>query len=376
MTAKIRKFLEECHPDTPCLVVDLDVVAQRFHDLRRALPCAEIYYAMKANPAREVVSLLHSLGAYFDTASIYEIEACLDVGVGPDRIAFGNTVKKQRDIVRAYEYGVRLFAFDSRAELSKLASAAPGADVYCRVFMDGAGSDWPLSRKFGCEPAQAAGMLEEAGYAGLVPAGVSFHVGSQQRDPRQWDVAIKQCAAIFDELSTRGVELSLLNIGGGFPASYRQPIKSVDVYGVEIRDAMVRHFGNRPPRIIAEPGRYIAGDAGIIQTEVVLVAEKSREPDKRWIFLDIGKFGGLPETFEEAIQYRITTPHDGSPGGPVVLAGPTCDEVDVLYAAAGYTLPLDLTAGDRIEIHSAGAYTATYSAVGFNGFPPLSEYYI
>ena len=139
---------------------------------------------------------------------------------------------------------------------------------------------------------------------------------------------------------------------------------------------MVRHFGNRPPRIIAEPGRYIAGDAGIIQTEVVLVAEKSREPDKRWIFLDIGKFGGLPETFEEAIQYRITTPHDGSPGGPVVLAGPTCDEVDVLYAAAGYTLPLDLTAGDRIEIHSAGAYTATYSAVGFNGFPPLSEYYI
>ena len=376
MTVKIRKFLEERQPDTPCLVVDLDVIVQRYADLVRALPNAEIFYAMKANPAKEVISLLHGLGACFDTASIFEIEACLDLGIGPERMAFGNTVKKERDIARAYEYGVRLFAFDSRAELSKLASAAPGADVCCRVFMDGAGSDWPLSRKFGCEPMQAVEMLKEAGDAGLVPAGVSFHVGSQQRDPGQWDVAIEQCAAVFEQLSQSGVELTLLNIGGGFPASYRQPIESADAYGAGIRDSLVRHFGNRPPRIIAEPGRYIAGDAGIIQTEVVLVAEKSREPDRRWIFLDVGKFGGLPETFEEAIQYRITTPHDGGPEGPVVLAGPTCDEVDVLYDAAGYTLPLVLAAGDRIEILSAGAYTATYSAIGFNGFPPLSEYYI
>ncbi|MGB0631987.1 MAG: type III PLP-dependent enzyme [Alphaproteobacteria bacterium] len=376
MTVKIRKFLQDRQPDTPCLIVDLDVVAQRYSDLARVLPGADIYYAMKANPAREVVSLVHSLGARFDTASIHEIEACLDLGIGPDRIAFGNTVKKQRDIARAYEHGVRLFAFDSRAELAKLAAAAPDADVYCRVYMDGAGSDWPLSRKFGCDPAQAIEMLIEAGDAGLIPVGVSFHVGSQQRNPRQWDDAIRQCALIFEELARAGVTLTLMNIGGGFPASYRQAIEPVDTYGGEIRDALIRHFGNRPPRIIAEPGRYIAGDAGIIQTEVVLVAEKSREPGRRWIFLDVGKFGGLPETFEEAIQYRITTPHDGGPVGPVVLAGPTCDEVDVLYDSAGYTLPLDLAAGDRIEILSTGAYTATYSAVGFNGFPPLSEYYI
>ena len=376
MTARIRKFLEERQPDTPCLVVDLDVVTQRFDDLRRALPGAEIYYAMKANPAREILTRLHALGAHFDTASIYEIEACLDVGIGPDRIAFGNTVKKARDIAQAFDHGVRLFALDSRAELAKLAKAAPGADVYCRVFTDGAGSDWPLSRKFGCEPHQAVDMLKEAGDRGLVPAGVSFHVGSQQRNPRQWDVAIEQSAAIFEELSRAGIELSLLNIGGGFPATYRHSTDPVAAYGVEIRDSLVRHFGNRPPRVLAEPGRYISGDAGIIQSEVVLVAEKSREPDRRWIFLDIGKFGGLPETFEEAIQYRITTPHDGGPEGPVVLAGPTCDEVDVLYDSAGYTLPLDLAVGDKIEIHSTGAYTATYSAVGFNGFPPLSEYYI
>ncbi len=376
MTAKIRKFLQGRQPETPCLVVDLDVVSDRYAELSRALPGAEIFYAMKANPAREILSLLHALGSQFDTASIHEIKACLDLGIGPDRIAFGNTVKKSCDIARAHEYGIRLFAFDSRAEMAKLATAAPGAYVYCRVFMDGAGSDWPLSRKFGCEPDQAVEMLRDAGDAGLVPAGVSFHVGSQQRNPRQWDAAIKRCAVIFEQMSRIGIELNLLNIGGGFPASYRQATETVETYGAGIRDALVRHFGNRPPRVIAEPGRYVAGDAGMIQTEVVLVAEKSREPDRRWIFLDVGKFGGLPETFEEAIQYRITTPHDGGPEGPVVLAGPTCDEVDVLYDAAGYTLPLDLAVGDKIEILSTGAYTATYSAVGFNGFPPLSEYYI
>ena len=376
MTDKIRHFLAERQPDTPCLVVDLDVVAQRYTDLVRVLPGAEIYYAMKANPAREILSLLNSLGGRFDAASIHEIETCLDLGIGAERIAFGNTIKKERDIARAYDYGVRLFAFDSRAELSKLSEAAPGSDVYCRVFMDGDGSDWPLSRKFGCDPVQAKAMLLDARDAGMHPVGLSFHVGSQQRNPRVWDVAIEQCAKIFEKLAKSNLELTMLNIGGGFPATYRQSTEPVESYGKEIRDALVRHFGNWPPRVIAEPGRYIAGDAGIIQTEIVLVAEKSREPGRRWIFLDVGKFGGLPETLDEAIQYRITTPYDGGVAGAAVLAGPTCDEVDILYDISGYRLPLDLAAGDRIEILSTGAYTATYSSVGFNGFPPLSEYYI
>jgi len=376
MTDKIRKFLDERRPDTPCLVVDLDVIAQNYRDLERALPQADIFYAVKANPAKEVLSTLLSLGAFFDTASIYEIETCLDIGASPDRIAYGNTIKKARDIAKAFDHGVDLFAFDSRAELAKLKTEAPGASVFCRMFMDGAGADWPLSRKFGCDPDLAVELMRRAADDGLKPAGVSFHVGSQQRDLTQWDVAIERAAMVFSTLCARGVELELVNIGGGFPARYRQEIEPTENYGEAIRASIVKHFGNRPPRVIAEPGRSIAGDAGIIQTEVVLVAEKSREPDRRWVFLDIGKFGGLPETFEEAIQYRITTPHDGEPMGPVVLAGPTCDEVDVMYDAAGYTLPLALESGDLIEILSAGAYTATYSSVGFNGFPPLSEYYI
>lgn len=376
MTEKIRKFLDERRPDTPCLVVDLDVISKNYRDLERVLPQAEIFYAVKANPAKQVLSKLLALGSRFDTASIHEIETCLDIGAPPERIAYGNTIKKSRDIAKAFDHGIRLFAFDSRAELSKLVAHAPGAGVFCRIFMEGAGADWPLSRKFGCEADLAVELLCRAADEGLVPEGVSFHVGSQQRDLAQWDLAIERAAMVFSELGTRGIELELMNIGGGFPASYRQNIEQIDDYGEAIRAAIIKHFGNRPPRIIAEPGRSIAGDAGIIQTEVVLIAEKSREPDRRWVFVDVGKFGGLPETFEEAIQYRVTTPHDGGPVGPVVLAGPTCDEVDVLYDAAGYTLPLALQDGDRIEFLSAGAYTATYASVGFNGFPPLSEYYI
>lgn len=376
MSEKIQKFLRERRPNTPCLVVDLDIISKRYADMDQALPGAQIYYAMKANPAREVLNRLHTLGAHFDTASIFEIEACLDIGIRADRVAFGNTIKKQKDIARAHDYGVSLFAFDSWAELEKISQAAPGAEVYCRMHVEGGDADWPLSRKFGCEPNQVIEMMKSARDRGLIPAGVSFHVGSQQRSLEQWDRAIASCADIFQKLAQDGILLTLLNIGGGFPARYRYPSEPVDAYGKAIKDSLKRHFGNQLLRVVVEPGRYIAGDAGIIQSEVVLVTHKSREPNRRWIFLDIGKFSGLPETLDEAIQYRITTPHDGGPTGPVVLAGPTCDEVDVLYDAAGYALPLALSIGDRIQILSAGAYTATYSAVSFNGFPPLTEYYI
>ena len=376
MTDKIRKFLEDRRPETPCLVVDLDVVEENYRALARALPHADIFYAVKANPAKEILSLLLTMGSNFDAASIYEVEHCLDLGASPDRIGFGNTVKKARDIARAFDQGINLFAFDSRAELQKLAVEAPGADVYCRIFMDGVGADWPLSRKFGCEPDMAVDLLCEAADAGLNPTGVSFHVGSQQRDLAQYDVAIGRAAMVFSELGARGLQLEMMNLGGGFPARYRQDIAPMENYGEAIRAAVVKHFGNRPPRIVAEPGRSIAGDAGIIQSEVVLVAEKSRGAGKRWVFLDVGKFGGLPETHEEAIQYRIETPFDGEEMVPVVIAGPTCDEVDVLYQHTDYRLPASLKAGDKVLVHSAGAYTATYASIGFNGFPPLNEYYI
>jgi ornithine decarboxylase len=376
MTARIREFLEKERPPTPCLVVDLDEVVANYRALAEALPLAKIYYAVKANPAKPILQRLMPLGSNFDAASIYEIEHVLACGATPDRLSFGHTVKKQGDIERAYRLGIRMFAFDSAPELDKLAKAAPGASVFCRILVSNQSADWPLSDKFGCNIEMAKDLLVAARDKGLDPYGVSFHVGSQQRDPSQWDLAIGKTAMLFTDLAERGIELRMVNLGGGFPARYRQKVEGVPVYATAIMNAMTKHFGNRLPQMLIEPGRGLVGDAGLIQSEVVLVSRKSYDAERRWVYLDIGKFGGLPETMGEAIQYRITTPKDGGPTGPVVLAGPTCDEVDILYDKANYEMPLDLAPGDKIEVHAAGAYTATYCSVGFNGFPPLREYYI
>jgi ornithine decarboxylase len=376
MTPKIARFLAEQNPPSPCLVVDLDVIAHNYKRLRKALPLAQIFYAVKANPAVDVLKVLEGLGSNFDTASIYEIEDCLNLGIAPQRISFGNTIKKEQDIARAYKHGVNLFAFDSHAEVEKLARAAPGARVFCRIFMTGEGADWPLSRKFGCDIEMARDLLIKARDMGLDPHGVSFHVGSQQRDLTQWDIAVGKTKMLFTALNEQGIELKLINLGGGFPAKYKSRIPAIDAYGQAIMEAMTKHFGNNLPQMIVEPGRGIAGDAGVIQAEVVLISTKTYDDNRRWVYLDIGKFGGLPETIGEAIQYRLKTPHDGGKKGPVVLAGPTCDEVDVLYDNANYQLPLDLQVGDKVQILAAGAYTTTYSSVGFNGFPPLKSYYL
>ena len=376
MTPKIARFLAEQKPPTPCLVVDLDVIAHNYKRLQKAIPAASIYYAVKANPAPDILKVLMKLGSNFDTASIYEIEECLKLGIAPERLSFGNTVKKEADIARAFQAGIDLFAFDSAIEVEKLARAAPGARVFCRIFMTGAGADWPLSRKFGCDVEMARDLLIRARDLGLDPHGISFHVGSQQRDLTQWDIAIGKTKMLFTALNEKGIALKMINLGGGFPAKYRARVPTPDAYGDAIMRAMTEHFGNDLPQMVIEPGRGIAGDAGVIQAEVVLISTKSYGDKRRWIYLDIGKFGGLPETMGEAIQYRLKTPYEHGPNGPVVLAGPTCDEVDILYDKADYRLPMALKVGDKIIVEAAGAYTTTYSSVGFNGFPPLRSYCI
>ena len=373
---KIARYLAEHQPVTPCLVVDLDVVAAAYRELRQYLPLARVFYAVKANPAPEIVTLLSGLGSSFDVASRNEIELCLERGVQPDCVSFGNTIKKERDIAYAYERGVRLFAFDSAAELEKLGRAAPGARVFCRILIDCAGAEWPLSRKFGCTPEMAVDLLRQARDHGLDPYGISFHVGSQQTDLSQWDGAIGQAARMFSLLAQSDIALRMVNIGGGFPARYRGPVQPVERYAAAVMAAITRHFGNDLPEIIVEPGRSIVGDAGIIQSEVVLISQKSFDDPKRWVYLDIGKFTGLAETADESIKYRLRTPADGGPTGPVVIAGPTCDSYDILYEKTGYRLPLDLKIGDKIEILSTGAYTSSYASVGFNGFAPLKTYCI
>jgi len=376
MSKKITKFLAERQPETPCLIVDLDVVAQAYKLLRRYMPLAKIFYAVKANPAPEIVSLLRDLDSSFDVASPNEIDLCLERGIGPERISFGNTIKKEHDIAYAFGRGVKLYAFDSLQELEKLARAAPGSRVFCRILVESVGAEWPLSRKFGCSPEMAVELLRQARAFGLDPYGVSFHVGSQQTNPDQWDGAIERAAKMFWALAETDINLRMVNVGGGFPAKYRGDVPGVIQYANAVMGAITRHFGNDLPEIIVEPGRSIVGDAGVIQSEVVLISRKAANDEKRWVYLDVGKFNGLAETMDEAIKYRIKTPADGGPSGPVVIAGPTCDSADILYEKTRYRLPLDLKVGDKVEILSTGAYTSSYASVGFNGFAPIKTYCI
>src|ERR687898_890950 len=382
MTERIRDFLRNRREDGPCVVVDLDIVRDNYSKFARALPDTRVFYAVKANPEPAVLGLLAELGSCFDTASVVEIGLALEAGATPYRISFGNTIKKERDIARALELGVRLFAVDCEAEVEKIARAAAltGAEdvkVFCRILCDCVGAEWPLSRKFGCVPEMAVDVLEHAHRQGLEAYGVSFHVGSQQRNTESWDAALASASAIFRECAERGIHLSMVNLGGGFPTKYLKDVPAVEAYGQSIFQALSKHFGNRLPETIIEPGRGMVGNAGVIESEVVLISKKSRDEDEvRWVYLDIGKFGGLAETMDESIRYPIKSERDGDRKVPCVLAGPTCDSADVLYEKEPYWLPVSLEIGDKVLIEGTGAYTTPYSAVAFNGFPPLRTHVI
>jgi ornithine decarboxylase len=375
-TQRVLDFFAARRPNGPCLVVDLEVVGQNYHAFEKAMPDSKIYYAVKANPAPEILRLLASLGSCFDTASVAEIEMAMDAGATADRISFGNTIKKERDIARAHELGINLFAVDAVEEVEKVARAAPGAKVFCRVLTDGEGAEWPLSRKFGCAPAMAVDVLRHANALGLVAYGVSFHVGSQQVNLDAWDKALADAKRVFGALADEGIVLGMVNMGGGFPTRYLKDVPSAQVYGQSIYASLRKHFGNAIPETIIEPGRGMVGNAGVIKTEVVLISKKSANDNQRWVFLDIGKFGGLAETMDEAIRYPITTAKDGGPMELCVIAGPTCDSADVLYEKNPYPLPLSLSIGDEVFIENTGAYTTTYASVAFNGFEPLRSYVI
>ncbi|MCB1332239.1 MAG: type III PLP-dependent enzyme [Roseivivax sp.] len=356
--------------ERPTLILDTEAVARQYAALAQGLGRARIHYAVKANPAMAILRTLVAMGSNFDAASRAEIALCLEAGADASRISFGNTVKKVADIAWAHAQGITLFAADAEEELDKIAAHAPGAQVYIRLIVDASQADWPLSRKFGCARDKALDLLAHARAAGVEPVGFSFHVGSQTRRAEMWAPTLDQVAAIWHAANAAGFGLTLLNIGGGFPAYYGDPIDGpIDYAGAVMRQVYDR-FGH-VPHVMAEPGRGLVGEAGAIAAEVVLVSRKSDSDLHRWVYLDIGKFSGLAETMDEAIRYQFLTDRDHEPTGPCILAGPTCDSADVLYEKKPVNLPLGLACGDRFVIRNCGAYTSSYASVGFNGFPPL-----
>ncbi|OIO70157.1 MAG: ornithine decarboxylase [Zetaproteobacteria bacterium CG17_big_fil_post_rev_8_21_14_2_50_50_13] len=363
--------------ETPFVVIDRRLIHQHYDELIENFPYAKIYYAVKANPASEILELLRDRGACFDIASVYELSKVMNLGVSADRCSYGNTIKKRKDIRFAYEQGVRLFASDAEEDLRNIASEAPGSKVYVRLLTEGSHTaDWPLSRKFGCQTDMAVNLLVLAKELGLVPYGVSFHVGSQQRDIGAWDAAIDKVKAIFDWLRDEcDIQLKMINMGGGFPANYLTRTNDLATYAEEVTHYLQDDFGDHLPDIILEPGRSLCANAGVLVSEVVLISRKTTTSLHRWVYTDVGMFSGLIETMNESIKYPIYIEKEGE-REECVIAGPTCDSADIMYEDHKYEMPLSLEIGDRLYWFSTGAYTTSYSAVEFNGFPPLKQYMI
>jgi ornithine decarboxylase len=368
--SRLDAYLATSRFEKPTLVLDLDRVETQFLALKAGLGRAQIYYAVKANPAPQIISRMVDLGSRFDAASRAEVALCLAQGAQPSDISFGNTIKRASDIAWAADQGIALFAADAEEELEKIAQNAPGTSVYIRLLVEVSEADWPLSRKFGCDRTTALRLLDAAKSLGLNPVGFSFHVGSQTRRAEMWIPTLDAMAAIWADAKTAGYDLSILNIGGGFPAFYGEEIDAPTAYAAKVIEMVEARFPD-VAHIMAEPGRGMVAEAGVIAAEVLLVSHKSDRDMHRWVYLDIGRFSGLAETEGEAIRYQFETARDADPKGPCIMAGPSCDSADVLYEKRPVALPVTLKSGDRIFIRNTGAYTTTYASVGFNGFPPL-----
>ncbi|MBC6444092.1 MAG: type III PLP-dependent enzyme [Alphaproteobacteria bacterium GM202ARS2] len=378
--SKLERFFAGPELPSPCLAVDLDIVESNYRLLRESFARTAIYYAVKANPAEAVIKRLKALGSLFDVASLSEVELCLSLGVAPQHISWGNPIKKESDIGVAFARGVDMYAFDSHEELEKLAQCAPGSRVSCRLHID-EGTDsavCPLSAKFGCSPITAEELMVRARELGLVPHGLSFHLGSQQTDVESWEQAIAVCAGVFRRLRDKGIDMELLNLGGGFAVRYSHDVPRAQAYAECVHTSMRRHFGNHMPTQCIEPGRSLVASAGWLRSEVLLIADRrDRAGGHKWVYLDSGRSSGLVETVNDRIVYPLYIPnHEDSAMEDVMLAGPTCDWSDIINDGVLRQVPTTLKSGDHVFFTHTGAYTTTCSSVGFNGFAPLESFYI
>jgi ornithine decarboxylase len=332
---------------------------QKYEQLQRELGEAKIYYALKANPHREVVKLFQQIDAGFEISSEGELKLLVQLGVPPEKIISSNPIKSEAFIKSAYNYGVDLFAFDSYAEIEKLSRFAPSSKVYVRLSVSNKGSEWPLSEKFGVEIEDAAELLVQAERKHLKPYGITFHVGSQCTNLTTWVQAIRGSRVVWELVRSKGIKLQLLDIGGGFPIKYTKSVPSVAEIAQVVKEAIEEIFPDENIEIISEPGRALIGEAGVL---VATVLAKAVRRGQKWLYLDVGVFNGLMESVG-GIKYPLAV----AKGGKVskwMLAGPSCDSFDVI--SADIELP-EPEVGDKVYIMSAGAYTTAYASQ-FNGF--------
>jgi len=343
----------------PFLLIDPEIIREKYRRFRAAMPRVHPHYAVKANPDPRVVQVLAKEGAGFEIASTAELDLLISLGADPSKVQYSNPVKARQYIEYAAAKGVVWFAFDSLEELRKIHSVAPHAKLYLRIDTPNIGSDWPLSGKFGAKQREVDAIIDAAAELGADFCGVTFHVGSQCRNAENWRVAIDSAKRIFCNMRLKGLVPKLLNIGGGFPVRLTKPIPSVEVIGDVVNESIADLDDDI--RVVAEPGRYLVSDSACFVCRVIGITRRS---DERWLYLDAGMFGGLLES-TQGLQFQV----DSDRSGPLVpwhVAGPTCDSVDVLMK--DQMLPDDLRDNDFIYFPNAGAYTTAYAST-FNGFP-------
>ena len=356
---QIRRLVREF--GSPLLIIDCERIRTQYRKLRRALPRVQLHYALKPLPHAAVVRVIAELGGRMDLATTGEIELLQSLGIEAARCIHTHPIKRERDIRNALEYGVRTFVADNSDEVRKFKRHAERAALLLRVSFRSPGAVCDLSRKFGCDPEDAIALARLAASLGVDVQGFSFHVGSQAADALKHVEAIEACAALIAAARRERLgSLDTLDIGGGFPIDYLQHSVDIRQFCAPIRAAL----GKLPQRVrvLAEPGRYIAGPAAI---GVASVMGRARREGHWWYYLDDGLYGSYSGQLYDHARYPVESLRKGSPLLPSVLAGPTCDSIDVI--AENMMLP-QLRAGDLIVGRAMGAYTWA-SASEFNFFP-------
>jgi len=357
--AEVRRLVREF--GSPLLILDCGRVRLQYRKLRKALPHVDLHYALKPLPHPAVVRTVIEEGGFLDLATSGEVQLVKRLGVSPDRCIHTHPIKRPADIANALEFGVRIFVADNPDEVRKFARHRDEAQLLLRVSFRSPGAVVDLSRKFGCDPEGVLELARIAAGLGIGVRGLSFHVGSQTADATKQVEALGACARLM--AAARRERLGIfdtLDIGGGFPIDYSQPVQDIGRFCAPLR-AAISALPKRV-RVIAEPGRYIVGPAAI---GVASVMGRAQREGHWWYYLDDGLYGSYSGQLYDHARYPVEPLRDGAERLPSVLAGPTCDSIDVI--AENLMLP-PLKTGDLIIGRAMGAYTRA-SATDFNFFP-------
>ncbi len=356
---KILKYIDKNLINTPVLLLDKELLLQKASIIGKNISNSRVFYALKANPDYGVAKTLRDFDIGFEIASEGELIIMEALGVPPSKIITSNPIKSIKFLKMANEYGIKLMAFDSRDEVDKIAMYAPGTKLYIRLSVPNEGSEWPLSKKFGVEIEEAIDMLLYAKKKGLIPAGITFHVGSQCTNLYNWNIAIDKAKILWEMAADKGIALSLLNIGGGYPVNYTKMVLNIETIEKSIEKLIKEKFPS-DIEVHIEPGRSIVGDSGIMVASIV---GKAKRKDEYWLYMDVGVFNGLMESLG-GIKYSYIIESYEETRREWTLAGPSCDSFDIVDKNVALHEP-DI--GNLILILSSGAYTVSYASE-FNGF--------